>query len=171
MQHDCDKLIVVPLCCCRQAVHRFVCKAGFQSCCTLIDPNQFVGIGKTKFAAPDIVHPDRSVILEPFMAHDLPAHDGYIIGGGVMRIVVRKSRAIDEMRVLKSELGSSCVHSFSKCRFRTGNVLRHRDRTVVRRRDHDAFEHFVHGHALTGFQIYLAASHLRSSRACSHGIG
>ena len=70
-----------------------------------------------------------------------------------------QSVGVDERRVRAAEFAGARVHPLDKGGFRARQMLRHCNRTVVRRADRNRLEHFIQRQLLARLQPDLRAAH------------
>ena len=143
---------------------------GLQAVHSVVGFEHLVCVRKPELSAPQSVHPNRCIFKYSFMEQKSACHNRHIFCGRIMVVVVKKSRAVCEMRVVHSESGGVFVHHLNKAFFRARNELRHCDGCVVCARNGDGLYHIVHAHLLSDFEIYLRSAHRSGVFACRNGV-
>ncbi len=110
MHHNRNKLCAVPLRCCRKTVHGLAGEARFQACCALVEAHQLICVHQLRLAVSQTVHPDGGVFLDLLVENQRPGHQGNVIGGGQVSVVVCKPRAVHKAGVYHPQLLGALVH-------------------------------------------------------------
>ena len=106
-------------------------EAGFKAGAARIPVDQLIGIAQLKLAVPDGVHPECAVLLYQLMADKLPAHDGHIVGRGIVGAVIKQAAAIGKVGVFHAKLLGPLVHQLHKALFAAADMLRHCHSAVI----------------------------------------